>query len=328
MLRTISACLVLIISVPAIAQTQPSADRAHVQALGGLAIRAHDPSTIMKCGEEFWGFSTGRGIRSFHSHDLLTWEPGPAVFDVAPDWNSQVVPGTRQLSYWAPDVVHVGDRYLLYYSVSVFGKNTSAIALVTNATLDPLDAKFKWQDERVVIKSQASDNFNAIDPCVLLDRDGKLWMSFGSYWSGIKLIELNPETGKRIADDSPMYSLAHAQDIEASCIYRHADDYFLFVNWGLCCHGVSSTYNIRVGRAGKITGPYLDARGKDLMNAGGTLFAETDGAFVGPGHAGFLEKDGKTYVSMHFYDATRGGVGMLAIREVTWDAKGWPVLSK
>jgi arabinan endo-1,5-alpha-L-arabinosidase len=314
----------------AFAQTLPTVeadDSQRLVTLGKRNIHAHDPSTIIRCGDEYWCYSTGRGVWSIHSKDLEHWDVGPRVFEAAPVWNKQVVPGTREMNYWAPDVIHLGDRYLLYYSVSVFGKKTSAIGLATNATLDPSGPKFEWTDEGAVVQSGDKENYNTIDPSVMLDRDGKLWLSFGSYWSGIKLIELDPKTGKRIAPDSPLYSLAWAREIEASCIYRHGDDYFLFVNWGLCCRGVNSTYNIRVGRSSKITGPYLDKDGKDMIKGGGTLIADSDGPFIGPGHAGILEKDGQTWMSMHFYDATRGGLGTLAIREVKWDNDGWPRLA-
>ncbi len=186
----------------------------------------------------------------------------------------------------------LGDRYLLYYSVSLFGKNTSAIGLASNATLDPNDPAFKWNDEGVVVQSVAKDNFNTIDPAITLDRDGKLWLAFGSYWSGIKLIELDPKTGKRIAPDSQLYSLAYAKQIEASYIYRHGDDYFLFVNWGFCCRGVFSTYNIPRFTREQDHRAIFDAKdGKDMLDGGGTLFAGTDGAFIGPGHAGIITKD-------------------------------------
>ncbi len=328
-LRTIfAAFFTCFLTIAAPAQTRPTtfpaSEREHVVQLGSRGVRAHDPSTIIPCGDEYWIFSTGRGIRSLHSRNLIQWDQGPAVFENAPQWNAEVVPGTRPLNYWAPDVIRIGDRYLLYYSVSVYGKNTSAIGLATNATLDPGDPKFKWNDQGVVISCSGKENYNTIDPSVLLDRDGKLWMAFGSYWSGIKLIELDPKTGKRTAPDSQMYSLAHAHEIEASCIYRHGDDYFLFVNWGLCCRGVNSTYNIRVGRSQKITGPYLDKDGKDMLHGGGTLFAESAGAFIGPGHAGLFEQDGHTYMSMHFYDGTHFGAGTLAIRQIQWDESGWP----
>src|SRR6516165_10435672 len=100
-------------------------------------IVTRDPSTIVKCKDEFWVFYTGRGIPSFHSKDLVKWEPGPPVFQTAPEWIAAAVPANRNMTYWAPDVIHLGDRYLLYYSVSSFGKITSAIALATTPTLDP-----------------------------------------------------------------------------------------------------------------------------------------------------------------------------------------------
>src|SRR5581483_10202579 len=124
------------------------------------------------------------------------------------------------------------------------------------------------------------------DPAVFHDADGKLWLVFGSFWSGIKLIELDPATGKRLAPDVPPVALAHSRAIEASFLYRHDGRYYLFVNHGICCRGVNSTYNIRVGRAEKITGPYLDRDGRAMLDDGGTLLAATDGPFIGPGHAG------------------------------------------
>jgi len=313
-------------TLPATTQSTRAAEHEHVLRLGSRNIRAHDPSTIARCGQEYWIFATGRGIVSLHSKDLVHWERGAPVFTTAPAWNSEIVPGTRTLSYWAPDIVHAGDRYLLYYSVSIFGKNTSAIGVASNLTLDPTDPKFKWIDEGPVISCDGKQNYNTIDPSVMLDTDGKLWMAFGSYWSGIKLIELNPKTGKRIAPDSPMHALAHARDIEAACIFRHGDDYILFVNFGQCCRGVNSTYNIRVGKSKAIIGPYLDKDGKDLREGGGTLIAGSDGAFIGPGHAGIFCEGDRCWMSMHFYDGSNNGVGTLAIRAIHWDAQGFPVV--
>jgi arabinan endo-1,5-alpha-L-arabinosidase len=140
-------------------------------------------------------------------------------------------------------VIFHNGRFLLYYSVSRFGRNTSAIALAANPTLDPADPDFRWTDEGIVIQSGTDDDFNAIDPAVVKTSDGKLWMSFGSFWSGIKLIQLDPQTGKRLAPDSPIHSLAHYEAIEAPHIHEHGDYFYLFVNWDRCCRGVNSTYN-------------------------------------------------------------------------------------
>lgn len=294
-------------------------------AFGSRGVRVHDPSTIVKCDGEYWVFYTGNGVPSYHSRDLLTWEPGPHVFSEAPAWKTEAVPAHRGNGYWAPDIMRVGDRYLLYYAVSTFGKNGSAIGLAINSTLDTNNPAFGWKDQGEVIRSTSTNNFNTIDPAIFQDTDGKLWMSFGSFWSGIKLIQLDPKTGKRIAPDSPMYSLAHYESIEASYLYQHDGYYFLFVNWGICCRGTNSTYNIRVGRSKTVTGPYLDDKGVDLMAGGGTLFMETQGKFIGPGHAGIYSEGGTNYFSCHFYDgSTPRGISKLAILPLRWTTNNWP----
>jgi arabinan endo-1,5-alpha-L-arabinosidase len=285
--------------------------------------RIHDPSTIVVCKEEYWHFATGMGLVSRHSKDLVNWTNGPRVFTNAPAWTTNAVPGNRGY-FWAPDVILLTNRYLLYYSVSTFGKNTSAIALATNPTLDPSDPDYAWTDHGIVVQSGRSNNFNAIDPAVTRDAEGNLWLAFGSYWSGIKLIQLDPATGKRIAPDSPLYSLAHNDSIEAPFLYRHENRYYLFVNWGACCRGTNSTYEIRVGRSEKITGPYLDRDGKDLMLGGGTKFLGSEGTFIGPGHAGIVSVGGTNWLSCHFYDGARRGLATLALRPLRWKADGWP----
>ena len=309
--------------------------------------RIHDPSTIVKCRDEYWHFATGMGISSRHSKDLVNWTNGPRVFTDAPAWTTDAAPGNRGY-FWAPDVIFLTNRpaatarqrgeYLLYYSVSTFGKNTSAIGLATNPTLDPSDPNHAWTDRGIVIQSSRRDNFNAIDPAVTRDADGNLWLAFGSFWSGIKLVQLDPATGKRkriplspsdgergtSASDSPMYSLAHNDSIEAAFIHCHQNHYYLFVNWGICCRGTNSTYELRVGRGEKITGPYLDRDGKDLLIGGGTKFLGSEGAFIGPGHAGIVSVGGTNWFSCHFYDGTRRGLATLAFRPLRWKADGWP----
>lgn len=286
--------------------------------------RAHDPSTIVKCKDEFWFFCTGHGIRSYHSKDLVTWKPGPMTFQQPLPWVREAVPAHKTgMDFWAPDVVQVGNRYLLYYSASTFGKNTSAIALATNATLDPSDPRYKWEDKGVVVSSASTDDFNAIDPAVIHDGK-KLWLSFGSFWSGIKLVELDPATGKRIARDSKLYSIANNPQIEASYIYKHGRNYYLFVNWGFCCRGVNSTYEIRVGRSRSITGPYLDKEGKDLLQGGGTLLLGSEGSEIGPGHAGIVRQGRREWLSFHFYNGEENGAPTLGMRPIVWDREDWP----
>jgi arabinan endo-1,5-alpha-L-arabinosidase len=297
-----------------------------LEASASRGIVARDPSSIVKCKEEYWVFYTGRGVPSYHSKDLVKWERGPAVFKAAPEWITEVVPENRNMSYWAPDIIKLGDRYLLYYSASSFGKMTSAIGLATNPTLDPEDPAYRWTDQGFVVRTKEGDGYNAIDPSVFHDRDGSLWMTFGSYWSGIKLIQLDPQTGKRMAPDSKMVPLAYNESIEASYLCRHDDYYYLFVNWGSCCQGPKSSYNIRIGRSKTVTGPYVDKAGVDLLHRGGSLFlATTNGLLIGPGHAGTLDAEGKNWFTSDFEgDLRRNGRATLAIMPLRWNADGWP----
>jgi arabinan endo-1,5-alpha-L-arabinosidase len=298
--------------------------RETLRQMGNRNVGLHDPSTIVRCKDEFWLFATGATV-CFRSRDLLTWTPGPRALSAAPAWVRAAVPNHNGRDFWAPDVIRVKDKYLLFISASSFGVNTSAIGVFSNATLDPDDPAYRWNDGGLVIQSRTQDDFNCIDPAAFLDTDGRLWLAFGSFWGGIKLIELNPDTGLRIAPDSPMYALAHWDSIEAPFLYRHDGRYYLFVSIGLCCRGAYSTYETRVGRADKITGPYLDKDGKDMLLGGGSVFLTTRGPYIGPGHPGIIEVDGKSYVSCHFYDGTANGASKLAIRPLTWDAQGWPV---
>jgi len=304
---------------------EPTSPDAVLQRHGKVDIRVHDPSSIVRCKGHYWMFSTGRGVTAWRSPDLKAWEPIGRVFTDLPLWVHDVVPSQRG-HFWAPDVIHRRDRYLLYYSVSKFGENTSAIALTSSPTLDPADPDYRWTDHGIVIQSGKDDDFNAIDPAVIATEQGELWMSFGSFWSGIKLIQLNPTTGLRISPDSRMHALAHQEAIEAPHIHQHDGFYILFVNRGICCRGVNSTYNIRIGRSQTITGPYLDKDGVDLLHGGGTLLLDTDGPFIGPGHANVLRETDRFWFSCHFYDGTDRGRSRLALRPLNWDPNGWPSL--
>jgi len=312
-------------NTPILAQTSLVASASRPFApMRGREFRVHDPSTIVKCDDEYWLFCTGPGISSFHSKDLEQWDRGPRVFTNAPPWAARAVPGNRGTYYWAPEILPLGHRYLLYYAVSTFGKNRSAIGLVANSTLNPDDPKFHWTDLGIVVQSTNTDNFNTIDPAVCRDASNNLWLTFGSYWGGIKLIQLDPTTGERISANSPIYSLAFNDSIEASYLYRHGDFYYLFVNWGLCCRGTNSTYEVRVGRSRKITGPYLDRGGTDMMIGGGSPFLKTSGDFIGPGQAAIFARDSVDWLSCHFYDGTNHGRPTLAILPLVWKADGWP----
>jgi arabinan endo-1,5-alpha-L-arabinosidase len=286
----------------------------------------HDPSTIIKDGTNYFVFGTGPGILTKSSPDLIHWQNGDPVFHGPPAWTVKAVPEFRGTA-WAPDVIRANGRYFLYYAVSSWGKQVSAIGLATNPTLNADATNYLWTDCGPVITSTNGLAFNTIDPSVMLDADGKLWLAFGSYWEGIYLTELNPETGLRVTTNSPPYHLAWNRSIEASCITRHDKFYYLFVNWGQCCQGTNSTYEVRVGRADKITGPYRDRDGNDLATGGGSVFLQSSGRFIGPGHIGIVNDgatNGPTRFSYHYYDADTQGRSRLAVGYIDWSS-GWPV---
>jgi arabinan endo-1,5-alpha-L-arabinosidase len=286
----------------------------------------HDPSTVIKAGDNYYVFGTGRGVRTKSSPDLIHWTAGEPVFHDLPAWTRHQVPGARG-SCWAPDIIRVSGKYLLYYSVSTWGKQNSAIGLAINTTLDRSVTNYSWQDAGPVITSTNGGEFNTIDPSVMLDTDGKLWLSFGSFWKGIYLTELDPQTGLRPSTNSPTYHLAWNQSIEASCLTRHDRFYYLFVNWGQCCKGTNSTYEVRVGRADRVTGPYRDRDGNDLSTGGGSPFLQSCGRFIGPGHIGIVIEgvaNGPTRFSYHYYDAASEGRSRLALGKIDWSS-GWPV---
>jgi len=232
------------------------------------AVRfVHDPC-IIKAGEYYYIFSTGDRIEMRRSKDLQSWDRLNQVFESIPEWGIEEVPGVTNI--WAPDIFYRDSTYYLYYSLSTFGSNRSRIGLAINKTLDPDSPDYEWIDQGKVIGSSSSDNFNAIDPNVAEDSEGRLWLSFGSFWSGIKIIELDPATMKPYADSS-LKSIAQRANygpIEAPYIVSRNGYFYLFVSFDYCCQGVNSTYKVMVGRSDKITGPYK-ARNNVLMTSGG-----------------------------------------------------------
>lgn len=289
-------------------------------------VRLHDPSTIVEGAEDgFWCFSTGHGVSILRRPEEGRWDRIGSIFDrgARPEWHAEVVPENRG-HLWAPDVIRVGDRWLVYYSVSSFGRNTSAIGLASRGELDPDDPEEDWRDDGMVIRSRGDDSFNAIDPAVIMD-DGRLWMSFGSFWEGIMLVELDPETGLMKDPEEEPAQLARAPEIEAPFIHKEGDWYYLFVNWGKCCRGEDSTYEIRVGRSREITGPYVDRDDAPMTEGGGTLVLDTEGRFIGPGHASIFENGGEEWLVHHFYDGEDRGRSKLRLVELEW-REGWPVV--
>ncbi|WP_293881052.1 arabinan endo-1,5-alpha-L-arabinosidase [Sphingomonas sp.] len=313
---------------PATAQQTPTLN----SRLSGDLVPTHDP-VIAREGDTYYVFGTGMSARS--SRDLVHWTLGkPLVDNRLPEWATKAVPGAKGM--WAPDISFANGRWQLYYAVSTFGSNRSAIGLFTSPTLNPAAPGYGWRDEGIVLMSTAQSDFNAIDPNFIVDRQGRHWLSLGSFWSGLKLFALDAKTGKPTDPTATPTSIARPPapkgapaPVEAPFIFDHGGYYWLFASYDYCCKGVNSTYYTVVGRSRAITGPYLGKDGSAMMTGGGTIFLRADlpekDRFRGPGHVGFLhDRDGNDYAVYHAYDRDNQGAPTLRIAQVKWAADGWP----
>ena len=286
---------------------------ATVLALASLAlalegqIGIHDPSTVVLCNGKYYTYGTGGA--SLVSDDGWTWKRGTTL-------------PHRGL---APDVIHIGDRYYAYVAANIGAQPKAAINMIWSKSLDPDSPDYKWEEGGVVASSDGVEDCNAIDPGVFLDpTDGRLWLVYGSYFGYIRLVELDPKTGKRLNPNDKPRDLAI--NCEASDMIYHDGWYYLLATHGSCCRGADSGYNIRMGRAKKVTGPFLDHDGVDMIQGGGKLLIGSGGRVVGAGHFGLLDLgEGVQKFSLHWEaDLDRGGASVLDIRPLLW-RDAWPV---
>lgn len=295
----------------------------------------HDP-VLIKQDSVYYLFATGMGIQVMSSKDLKTWKPEPPVFAEAPAWAVELIPGYKGHT-WAPDIIWHNGRYHIFYSCSAFGKNTSAIGHASTPTLHRDDPAFGWTDHGKVVQSVPNrDRWNAIDANIVIDEAGTPWMSFGSFWDGIKLVQLTPDM-HAVAQPERWYNLASRKGpqstlkgdnaIEAPFIFKKGEYYYQWVSWDYCCRAAKSTYKIAVGRSEKVQGPYLDREGNRLDQGGGTLVMQGNDDWAGVGHCAAYTIDGRDILVAHGYYTPERGRSVLVVRDITWDADGWPVVS-
>lgn len=311
-------------------------------------ISVHDPVMIRQNGT-YYIFCTGWGISVWSSADMIHWKQEKPVFDHAPQWAVDSVKGFKG-HIWAPDISYYNGLYYLYYAVSAFGKNTSCIGLATNKTLNPADPEFKWEDHGMILQSHpGKDNWNAIDPNLITDKDGTPYLAYGSFWGGLKIVRLTkdrlhvdqdlndiPTIASRQKDPNAKENLPATDDnpkdaggnaIEAPFIFKKGKYFYLFASIDYCCRGPKSTYKMIVGRSKKLPGPYKDAKGTPLRYGGGTIVLAGNQDWYGVGHNAVCDFDGKDYLIFHGYDASDRGISKLRIEPILW-SKGWPVVEK
>ncbi|WP_229714158.1 glycoside hydrolase family 43 protein [Saccharibacillus endophyticus] len=280
-------------------------------------VGVHDPS-IIKEGNSWYVFSTGEGLQVLRSDNGTDFYRVPQIFLSAPSWWKTYVPKQEPMDVWAPDVKAYNGKVWLYYSISTFTKNTSAIGLVSASSV----GAGNWKDEGVVISTNGTQNYNAIDPELVIDAKGDPWLAFGSFWTGLKLTKLDKNTMKPTGS---LYSIAQRTvndgAIEAPSITYRGGYYYLFASIDSCCSGVNSTYKIIYGRSKNITGPYVDKNGVSLMNNGGTILDSGNARWKGPGGQDVYDAN---LIVRHAYDAEDEGKPKLLISDLIWDSGGWP----
>lgn len=297
-----AVALASLVSMSGVASAQSSTSRS-----GKPFI--HDPSTIMLCDGKYYTFGTGGG--GLISEDGWLWNGGA------------VRPGGGA----APDAIKIGDRYLIAYSATgggLGGGHAGRVLTMWNKTLDPNSPDFKYTEPIEVASSLVDEDCDAIDAGLLLDpTDGRLWLTYGTYFGFIRLVELDPATGARVEGNEPVNV---AIDCEATTLMYRNGWYYLLGTHGTCCDGANSTYNIVVGRSRKVTGPYLDNVGRDMLRGGGKMVLAAHDRVTGPGHFGrYIEEEGVEKMSCHFEaDLDRSGRSVLGIRPLLWK-NDWPV---
>jgi arabinan endo-1,5-alpha-L-arabinosidase len=279
----------------------------------------HDPEITKTPSGSYLLVHTGPGLTIKTSTDRTAWRNAGRVFPNGASWTNTYRGSNQDL--WAPDITYVNGQYYLYYSASSFGSNRSAIFLATSST----GASGSWTHRGLVIESRTSDNWNAIDPNLVI-ANGRWYLSFGSFWSGIKQIDINPGNGLR--SGSALRSIAGRGGgaIEAPTIHQRGSYYYLFVSFDRCCNGAASTYRVMVGRGTSPTGPFTDRNGVNMNNGGGTqiLASQRNIGVNGPGHQAMLADSDADVMFYHYYNSS--GSPRLGINLVGYDSAGWPYI--
>jgi arabinan endo-1,5-alpha-L-arabinosidase len=292
-----------------------AADYPNPGAVTGDVNGVHDPAVVRAADGTYILVSTGTNLDIRTSTDRTNFRRVGSAFPNGASWTDPFTGGSRHL--WAPDISFRNGQYWMYYSASTFGSQNSAIFLATSPTAMP----GTWTNQGIVVQTNSSSDHNAIDPNLVVDGAGAWWLSYGSFWSGIKMVRLN-SSGKPA--NSTRYNLASRPNasgaVEAPFIVQQGSYYYLFVSFDYCCQGTSSTYRVMVGRSTSVTGPYVDRNGVSLANGGGTEILASHGSIHGPGHPAVLrDVDG----SVLFYHHYPSGTSRLGINLIDW-SDGWP----
>ncbi len=316
-------------------------------ALSGAITLVHDPSIVYQAGV-YYSLSTDPGDQPGNpqvgylpihcSTDKLTWSRCGQVFNFVPQTILNVFPAFK--IFWAPDISYFNGLYHVYYAASVFGQNHSLIGVATNTTMIQTDPAYKWVDQGIVLSSQSSDNFNAIDPSILIDTDtsgtvNHIWLTYGSYWGGIYQREINPATGMLSTINAAIVNLAtrplvQNNPIEGPNLVKHNNYYYLFVSFDYCCNNVSSTdnYKIAVGRSSSPQGPFVDQSGTSMLQGGGIIILQSGALWTAPGGSTVLiDSVHGDLITYHALSVASNYLDYLFVNTITWPGD-WPAIQQ
>jgi arabinan endo-1,5-alpha-L-arabinosidase len=309
--------------------------------LAGDTIPVLDPS-IIRQGSTYYAFSTD--VAGFPSQgslpircstDKVTWSSCGSVFPQGmPAWVQQKISGV--LGLWAPDISYFNGEYHLYYNGSLLNTQQTVIGLATNTTLDPSDPGYQWVDRGPVLESKPGDDFNALDPNILVDSDGKVWLTYGSYWTGIKQQQIDPSTGMLSSAFPKRYDLATRpgvpnNPIEGASLLRHGGYYYLFVSVDYCCASsvAQDDYKQAVGRSASPHGPFVDINGTPMMQGGATVLIEGNASWNAPGGGtAFTDSEtGDSLLIFHAQNLSQNGTPSAWIKPLAW-VNDWPTFQQ
>lgn len=296
----------------------------------------HDP-TMFRDENGYILMSTNNNLAMSTSEDMVRWTGKGRALSDKPNWDSWLhkAVGGKHDGIWAPDLFRMGNKYGIFYCGSVFGQRTSAIGLATNSKLDFGNPSAGWADQGEIVRTTNDNNYNAIDADVVQTANGEYWMTYGS-WNrgGIRLVKLDPNTGKQASDDKNNYQIAtrNGSGIEGPSLIEHGGKYFLFTAWDVCCKQGNeieqTTYKTAMGRADKVNGIYYDRSGKKLNDGGGTILMQRYSRYVGPGGGEAFKDLNRIRFVHHYYDLTGDKYNHIHIRDVVFTDDNWPEMGQ
>ena len=273
-----------------------------------------DPSIIKGEDGYFYLYATEdiRNLPIHRSKDLVNWEfVGTAFTDATrPDFEPEG-------GIWAPDINEIGDKYVLYYSMSVWGGEwTCGIGC---AVADRPDGPFK--DCGMMFRSNGIKVQNSIDPFYIED-NGHKYLVWGSF-RGIYAIELSEDGLSLKSGSSPVQIAGTAY--EGTYIHKRGGYYYMFASIGSCCEGLKSTYTTVVGRSTSLFGPYLDKKGQSMMDNHHEILIHKNDSFVGTGHNSEIVSDnaGTDWLFYHAVSVANPDGRVLMLDKIDW-IDGWP----